>query len=129
MTALRSIGVFIVVGVLAGGLYLRPVPHRLSANDVVEVLPEYVMPTTIPAGLPGPSPDYGPGDVVRLVVRALQHNDDPEPQAGIMTTFKFSSPMNQQAVGPLPHFIQVVHSETYAPFINHQAAEFGRPPH
>ena len=42
--------------------------------------------------LPQPSRGQLPEDVVRIVIEALTHNDEPHTDAGIVTTFAFASP-------------------------------------
>lgn len=76
---------------------------------------------------PTPSPDLSPEQVVKIQLQAMQHNDDPTPDAGIATTFRFASPGNQKQTGPLDKFIRMVKSPAYGPLIDHQSAEFGKP--
>ncbi len=59
-------------------------------------------------GGPGPSPELSPEDVVRIQVEALQRNDEPTPDAGIEAAFRFASPSNRQATGPLARFSQMI---------------------
>jgi hypothetical protein len=47
------------------------------------------------------------------------------PDAGIEIAFRFASPANKQATGPLNRFIQLVHDPAYKPMLNHQTARFG----
>lgn len=56
-----------------------------------------------------PSPDYSVSDVVTIQLQALQANDDPFPNAGIETVFRFATLRNQSVTGPLPRFVQMVH--------------------
>jgi hypothetical protein len=65
-----------------------------------------------------PSPDLSPERVVQFQVEALRHNDDPKPDAGIEKTFRFASPTNKLATGPLEKFTKIVRSPTYAPMLN-----------
>lgn len=64
-----------------------------------------------------PNPDLSPEQVVKFQVEALRHNDDPKPGAGIEKTFRFASPTNKLATGPLEKFAQIVRSPTYAPML------------
>ena len=76
-------------------------------------------------GDPDPSPEYGPADVVRIQVEAMQRNDDPAPDAGIATAFRFASPGNRAATGPLDRFARMVHGPTYRDLLGSERADFG----
>jgi uncharacterized protein DUF4864 len=65
-----------------------------------------------------PRPEMSPEQVVRFQVTALQHNDDPQTDAGIERAFRFASPSNKTATGPLEKFAQIVKSPAYAPMLN-----------
>jgi hypothetical protein len=65
-----------------------------------------------------PDPKLGPRDVVEFQLSALRANDVPTADAGIERTFRFASPANKAAVGPLEHFIGLVHGAQYASLIN-----------
>jgi hypothetical protein len=69
-----------------------------------------------------PGPKLSPEDVVRYQVNALQHNDDPHPDAGIERTFRFASPSNKSVTGPLEHFVSIVKSAAYLPMINNRGS-------
>ena len=75
-------------------------------------------------GDPEPSPELGPGEVVRLQVEALGRNDRPAPDAGIGTAFRFASPSNRAATGPLDRFARMV-KEGYADMLTFEQAEYG----
>ena len=62
--------------------------------------------------------------MVRIQVEALQHNDDPAPDAGIATTFRFASPDNQAATGPLDRFARMVKGPVYRDMIDATDAVF-----
>ena len=68
-----------------------------------------------------PSPRLSPGDVVRLQLEALRHNDDPSTDSGIAVAFALASPQNQAQTGPLARFIRMVH-ENYPELLNHRGA-------
>jgi hypothetical protein len=70
-----------------------------------------------------PGPDLGPEDVVRIQVEALKRND--EEDNGIEITFRFASPSNKQATGPLFRFAELVRKPAYRPLLNHKLAEYG----
>ena len=73
---------------------------------------------------PEPSPDLSPAEVVRIQVEALKRNDDPTPGAGIATAFRFASPGNRAATGPLPRFDRMVRAG-YADLLGFARAEYG----
>ena len=74
--------------------------------------------------LPQPSAQLQPQDVVRIVVEALAHNDEPYTDAGIATTFAFASPANKVNTGPLAKFTRMVKNPVYGVMIDHVAREF-----
>ncbi|MEL6339580.1 MAG: DUF4864 domain-containing protein [Myxococcota bacterium] len=74
-----------------------------------------------------PTPDLSPRAVVQTQLSALEHNDSPKPNTGIAVAFRFASPANQRATGPLTKFIGIVRGEAYSPMINHRRAEVGQP--
>ena len=76
------------------------------------------------ADLPRPAVELQPGDVVRIVVDALAHNDEPYADAGIETTFHFASPANRFSTGPLDRFTRMVKSPPFGVMIDHVASEF-----
>ena len=76
-----------------------------------------------PAKQPGPRKEYGPDQVVQIVMDALQNNDDRD--AGIVTTFNFASPGNKRFTGPVERFIPMVRSPAYQPMLNFRSAEYG----
>ncbi|WP_148417034.1 DUF4864 domain-containing protein, partial [Haloferax sp. KTX1] len=61
---------------------------------------------------------YGPSDAVALQLEALETNDDPFENAGIMTAYNFASPANRRSTGPLDRFIAIVESPQYRPMID-----------
>ena len=69
-----------------------------------------------------PEPKLSPEEVVQYQVRALQHNDDQHPDAGIERTFRFASPSNKSQTGPLEHFVSIVKSAAYLPMVNNLAS-------
>lgn len=56
-----------------------------------------------------PSADWSVSDVVGIQLNALKENNNPYPNAGIETVFRFATIRNQRSTGPLPRFIQMVH--------------------
>lgn len=78
-----------------------------------------------PRADPQPSPEWTPAEVIRIQVEALQHNDQPTMDAGIATAFRFASPDNQAATGPLPRFTEMVHGPGYRDMLSFERAEYG----
>jgi hypothetical protein len=76
-----------------------------------------------PGAEPRPAPEQTPAEVVRIQLGALARNDEPELDAGIAVAFRFASPDNKRATGPLPNFIEIVRGEAYAPLLGHIDAE------
>jgi hypothetical protein len=74
---------------------------------------------------PMPDPGLAHDDVVGIVLRALQHNDDPVADHGIAITFAFTSPENHDITGPLERFRALVKSPAYRLMIGHSKAERG----
>jgi hypothetical protein len=72
-----------------------------------------------------PNPNYSPADVIRIQLQALSDNNHPYENAGIEVAFRFASPANKGATGPLDRFIQMVHNPAYRPMLNHQAVFYG----
>lgn len=69
-----------------------------------------------------PSPELTPRQVVEAQLAALQANDQPAPDDGIRTAFRFASPENKRSTGPIDHFIAMVKNPLYAPLLNHRTA-------
>ncbi len=75
--------------------------------------------------LPTPDPDLGPAEVVQAQLDALEHNDDPVPDAGVKTAYNFASPANRQATGPFDRFRRMVHNRRYRPMVDFEDAVAG----
>ena len=103
-----------------------PTLHPVAAALAALLVPAALVLSAWHAGGPEPSPDLAPAEVVRIQVEALQHNDDPHPDAGIATTFRFASPANQIATGPLGRFAQMVKGPIYGDLLDFAQADFGR---
>src|SRR5215469_8645834 len=65
-----------------------------------------------------PDPKLSPKEVVEFQLAALRANDIPTADAGIERTFRFASPANKVATGPLEHFTVMVHGSQYSSLIN-----------
>jgi hypothetical protein len=70
-----------------------------------------------------PNPDLTPKQVVEFQLDALRHNDEPAIDSGIERCFRFASPSNRLATGPLTHFSQIVHSGAYSALLKSQAGQ------
>ncbi|MDX1993075.1 MAG: DUF4864 domain-containing protein [bacterium] len=73
---------------------------------------------------PVPHPTYSPDEVIRIQLRALQHNDHPGSNSGIAVAFGFASPANRVVTGPLMRFMFLVHDTLYAPLLNFQCVDY-----
>ena len=80
---------------IAAWILTMPVQAALSNNADQAVIPQ-------------PGIELQPGDVVRIVINALADNDKPYADAGIETTFAFTSPANKVNTGPLDKFTRMV---------------------
>jgi hypothetical protein len=79
------------------------------------------------AGEPiGPDPALAPEEVVAIQLEALQHNDDPTPNAGIAQTYALAHPDNKRATGPLPRFEQMIRGPAYSLLLGHSAHRIER---
>jgi hypothetical protein len=74
---------------------------------------------------PAPEPGLGPDAVVGIMLRALQHNDEPVIDHGIAVTFAFTSPENRDVTGPIDRFRALVKSSAYRAMIDHTRADRG----
>lgn len=73
---------------------------------------------------PDPSPEWTPAQAIRIQVEAMQANDEPALDAGIATAFRFASPGNRAATGPLGRFTNMVHGPAYRPLLEAARAEY-----
>ncbi len=74
---------------------------------------------------PVPNPSLTPAEVVQIQLDALRLNDKPGKDAGIATAFRFASPGNREATGPLENFNRIVRGPGYLPMIDHRIAGTG----
>ena len=70
-----------------------------------------------------PDPALSPGDVIRLQLEALRHNDGQN--RGIAVAFRFASPANRVNTGPLSRFIAMIERGPYALMLDFREAEYG----
>lgn len=96
-----------------------------SAIAALGVLVASVAILSIQTSDPEPSPDLSPAEVVRIQIEALGSNDDPTPDAGIEVAFRFASPGNRAATGPLPRFAEMVKGPVYRDMLDFERAIYG----
>lgn len=95
-------------------------PHAVAA--AVLLVPAVLLLARAPD--PEPSPALSAEDVVRIQVEAMGANDDPTPDHGIALAFRFASPGNRAATGPLPRFTAMVKGPVYGDMLDHARADF-----
>ena len=100
------------------GLIVAACVLSLCAAASIAFADDHRPPATQPA--PTPAPQLSPGQVVKVIMSALQANDATD--SGIRTTFAFASPSNQQVTGPIDRFIPMVKGPGYAQLLNHKGA-------
>lgn len=66
-----------------------------------------------------PAPGLSAARVVEIQVMALQRNDTPSVDAGIVQTWAFAHPKNKSATGPIEHFQLMIKGPNYSPLLNH----------
>ena len=71
-----------------------------------------------------PRPGLSPGEVIRIQLEALRHNDDED--RGIAVAFRFASPANREHTGPLPRFVRMIKQGPYALMLDFHEASHGR---
>ena len=64
-------------------------------------------------------PVSGAKAVLEKQLSGLKSNDQPAPDAGIKTAWKYAHPANREATGPLKRFTQMLKSPTYRGLLNH----------
>ena len=70
-----------------------------------------------------PAPALSPGDVIRIQLEALRHND--RHNRGIEVAFRFASPANRANTGPLERFVSMIRNGPYALMLEFRAASYG----
>ncbi|NND89664.1 MAG: DUF4864 domain-containing protein [Granulosicoccus sp.] len=91
-------------GLLTGVLLLAGLHSRVHADEIA------------------PHASLTPQQVVRIVIDSLKFNDESN-DAGIATVFRFASPGNKAATGPLPRFTQMI-KRGFPDMLNHAGARF-----
>ncbi len=75
---------------------------------------------------PHPAPDISAEAVVKIQLDALQNNDISPDNLGIRIAWRFASPANKAATGPVEHFIQMVKNPLYRHMIGFEHATLER---
>ena len=70
-----------------------------------------------------PAPALSPGEVVRIQLEALRHND--LHNRGIEVAFRFASPANRANTGPFERFVAMIRKGPYALMLGFRAASYG----
>ena len=70
-----------------------------------------------------PDPALSPAEVVEAQLKALQLNDTPEADAGILQTWVFAHPDNKRVTGPLPRFAAMIKGPQYRMLLDHRSHE------
>ncbi len=68
-----------------------------------------------------PNPNLTPARVVEIQLSALQRNDDPLPDAGILQTWAFAHPENKRLTGPIGRFAAMIRGPGFRFLINHRS--------
>jgi len=87
------------------------------------LLANFLVSLSAAADLVRPDPSIAPVEVVAIQLKALQFNDNPEPDFGIAQTWNFAHPRNREVTGPLPRFAQMIKGPAYNLMLNHRRHE------
>jgi len=71
-----------------------------------------------------PEADQSPEDVVQLQLTALGLNQELGDNDGIRIAFRFASPSNKMATGPVDKFIGILQNQAYRPMLDYESVEF-----
>ena len=97
-----------------------------TALTSVLIVAAVIVAASLGAPDPEPSPDLSPAEVVRIQVEALGRADLGGAEPGeIAVAWRFASPANQSATGPLDRFAEMVRGPVYAPLLDHERASYG----
>ena len=107
----RWAGMVLAAAVLA--LFARGAPAGEAGRSAEDPLSDALV----------PQPGLSPGEVVRIQLEALRHND--EQDRGIEVAFRFASPANRENTGPLPRFIRMIKQGPYALMLGFRGASYG----
>ena len=110
-----------------------PIPKRVLPALLCLALSLCATPTIAQEGGPSgadplsealmPEPTLPPGDVIRIQLEALRHND--EQDRGIAVAFRFASPANRAGTGPLSRFAAMIKEGPYALMLDFRDATYG----
>ena len=70
-----------------------------------------------------PNIEIEPKKVVKIQLSALMKNDNPYKDRGIIQTWEFAHPNNQNITGPLEKFKNMIKTDSYSMLINHSNHE------
>ena len=70
-----------------------------------------------------PNIEIEPKKVVKIQLSALMKNDNPYKDSGIIQTWEFAHPNNQNITGPLEKFKNMIKTDSYSMLINHSNHE------
>ena len=70
-----------------------------------------------------PNMNIKPNEVVKIQLSALMKNDFPNKDNGIIQTWEFAHPNNQEATGPIDKFKNMLKTESYSMLLNHTTHE------
>lgn len=68
-----------------------------------------------------PDPSIAAVEVVAIQLKALQFNDNPTENFGILQTWNFAHPRNRAMTGPLPRFASMLMGRPYGTLLNHNS--------
>jgi len=71
-----------------------------------------------------PEASHSPQDVVQLQLTALGLNQELGDNDGIRIAFRFASPSNKVATGPIDKFIGILQNSAYRPMLDYESVEF-----
>ena len=70
-----------------------------------------------------PNIEIEPKKVVKIQLSALMKNNNPYKDSGIIQTWEFAHPNNQNITGPLEKFKNMIKTDSYSMLINHSNHE------
>lgn len=104
-------------------MFFVRIKRNFSLIKIVPVLAFCMMAMSARADLVEPDPSIAPVEVVAIQLKALQFNDNPEPDFGIAQTWAFAHPRNRAVTGPLPRFASMIKGPSYSMMLNHSRHE------
>ena len=104
-------------------MFFARIQRNFPIGQVVTILAFCMVAMSVRVDLVKPDPSIAPVEVVAIQLKALQFNDNPEPDFGIAQTWAFAHPRNRAATGPLPRFASMIKGPSYAKMLNHSRHE------